>query len=377
MHVVQVTKYFFPHKGGMESQVLGIAEGLVGEHKVSVLTSNAPVTANFELIGGINVYRSRVFFTLFNGPFAPGILVDLFKREYDLIQVHLPDPFNSLFALCASKLRNKPLVVTYHADIVKNKLVHKPFKFIHNFLSYAVLSQAKKIIATSPDYITCSDVLPQFRNKITVVPNFVDTRRFYPRDGRVVRKQLGLEDKKIILFVGRLVPYKGLEYLIDAFRLVKEKRRDVALLIIGGGKPDYMTKLVNQAGNDVFFLTATDEELPYYYSACDVFVLPSVTRQEAFGIVLLEAMACGKPVIGTRVGGVPYVVGESGLTVEPRNTQELYHAIQKILSDSPHFSHYSFTKFLRVKDRFIQNNVTKEIIDLYKKVKEQNNLQKG
>jgi glycosyltransferase involved in cell wall biosynthesis len=337
MRVAQVTKYFHPHKGGIESNVLGISEGLADRgHDVLVLTSKLPKDGQTEELSGITILRSACFFTFFNDPFTPGIFINLMKEDYDIIHLHMPDPFNSIYALLASKIRKKPLYVTYHADIIKNRWYHLPFKLAYGVFSYQVLKAAAKIIATTPDYVKESQIPKKFRDKVLIVPNYVDSGKYIPElSGDRIIKEHSLENKKVIFFLGRLVPYKGVEYLIAAYKKVKENVKDAALVIAGSGPLE--EELKKQAADlkleDVVFTAAEEDDIPEYYAACDIFVLPSVTRQEAFGIVLLEAMSSGKPVVSTNISGMPYVVGDAGIVVPTRDPEALADAIIRILTE--------------------------------------------
>ncbi len=337
MRIAQVTKYFHPHRGGIESNVLGISEGLADrEQDILVLTSNIPRAVQTEEISGITILRSRSFFTFYNDPFTPGIFINLLKEDYDIIHLHLPDPFNSVYALLASRIRKKPLYVTYHADIIKNRWYHIPFKLAYGVFSYQVLKAASKIIATTPDYVKDSQIPKKFRDKVLIVPNFVDSGKYIPElSGYRIVKEHSLENKKVIFFLGRLVPYKGIEYLITAYKKVKEEVKDSALVIAGNGplEPELKKLAADLRLEDVTFTTANEDDIPEYYAACDVFVLPSITRQEAFGIVLLEAMSSGKPVISTKISGMPYVVGDAGIVVSPKDSDALAAAIIRILTD--------------------------------------------
>ncbi|MFZ2454949.1 MAG: glycosyltransferase [Candidatus Altiarchaeia archaeon] len=337
MRIAQVTKYFYPHMGGIESNALGISEGLADlGHAVLVLTSNIPGGEQAEELSGICVLRSRSYFTAFNDPFTPGIFANLMREDYDIIHVHLPDPFNSVYALLAAKIRKKPLFVTYHADIIKNRWYHLPFKIAYSFFSHQILKNATKIIATTPDYVKESQIPKKFRDRVVIVPNFVDSGKYIPElSGYRIRKEHSLDNKKVILFLGRLVPYKGVEYLIAAYKKIKENVKDATLVIAGEGPLE--EELKKQASDlkleGVVFTTVVEDDIPEYYAACDLFVLPSVTRQEAFGIVLLEAMSSGKPVVSTNISGMPYVVGDAGLVVPPKDPEALANAVIRILTE--------------------------------------------
>nr|WP_254871386.1 glycosyltransferase [Marinitoga sp. 1135] len=192
-----------------------------------------------------------------------------------------------------------------------------------------------KIIVTSPNIIKTSPVLRDFKDKIEVVPLFVDTSHFYPRKDNVRYKFVD-NDEKLILYVGRFGRYKGLEYLIESLRFLPENYK---LLLIGKGKKEKELKdLVKKHNfnNRVIFLNHVKyQDLPFYYSAADVFVLPSIDRGEAFGLVALEAMACGIPVITTELGtGTTYhnINGETGIHVPPKNSKEIANAVNTIVS---------------------------------------------
>lgn len=366
VRIAQITKYFHPHVGGVESNVLGISKALVKRgHEVLVFTSNIPVTKKEDIISGIEVYRGTSYITLFNDPLFPEILISMLSEDYDLIHLHLPDPFTSVLALVVSLLRNKKLVVTYHADILKDKWYHKPFKLLYLPFQDLVLRRANNIIVTSPNYARESSVLMKFKDKIEVVPNFVDTTRFNPNvDGKGIREEYDLENKKIVLFVGRLVEYKGIIYLIDACALVNEKIGNVFLVIAGNGPlKDTLIKYAEE--DDVIFLDINDAELPELYASCDVFVLPSVTRQEAFGVTLLEAMASGKPCITSNISGMPYVVRGCGITVAPMDVKGLKEAILKILNDDKLATNLGRKGRERVEENFTIEKVIEQIEKIF------------
>lgn len=370
MKIAQLTKYFYPHKGGIESNVFGISKSLVQKnHTILVFTSNIPHSKQRETVEGIKVYREKSFFTLFNNPFFPTIIFPMLKEDYDLIHLHLPDPFSSIFALIVSILRKKKIVVTYHADIIKNKWYHLPFKLFYFPIQDLVLKRAEKIIVTSPNYAKESNILRKYKNKLKVVPNFVDTKRFNPDiDGKRIREKYDLKNKKIVLFVGRLVEYKGLTYLIDACDLVNEELGNVVLIIAGKG-PLKETLVKYAEDDDVIFIDINDAELPELYASCDVFVLPSITRQEAFGITLLEAMSSGKPCITTNISGMPYVVGGEGITVNPEDILDLRNAISWILSDESLAKKLGQSGRERVEKKFTIEKAIKQLEKIYELTK--------
>jgi len=182
-------------------------------------------------------------------------------------------------------------------------------------------------------------------DRIAVIPPSVDTQRFHPQiDGSQVVTRHRLQGKKVILTVARLVERKGIDMVIRAMPKVLKAIPDAVYLVIGTGPyQGRLERLVEELrlGNRVIFVGyVADEELPYYYGACNLFVLPSRTLAdkgeiEGFGIVFLEAGACGKPVIGGRGGGTSEAIeeGVTGLLVDPLDVNEIANVIVKVLQD--------------------------------------------
>jgi len=222
--------------------------------------------------------------------------------------------------------------------------------------------------------VTHSAMLQEFREKCEVIHYGINLDRF-KKNGTIstrieeIRNTYG---KKIVLFVGRLVYYKGLDRLIDAMRGL-----DAVLLIIGTGPLEkglrQKADSAGLAGRTVFLRETGDEELAAYYHACDVFCLPSIERSEAFGIVQLEAMACGKPVVSTNLpSGVPYVNrdGVTGLTVEPGDTAALHGALRRLLEDEDTALVFGAAGRERVRKEFTEEQMIDKYFNLYQKILE-------
>lgn len=170
-----------------------------------------------------------------------------------------------------------------------------------------------------------------------VIYNSIDIERFHPGlDGSNIRNRYGLGQGPIIVYVGRISPYKGVHLLIQAFSLVRQEVPTAKLLIVGKHTfPDYSKKLREMADDSVIFAGyVSDEELPYYYAACDLYA--TATVWEGFNLPLAEAQACGKPVVAFNLGPHPEVVsdGETGFLVPPRDTDALAEAVIKLLKDT-------------------------------------------
>jgi rhamnosyl/mannosyltransferase len=247
----------------------------------------------------------------------------------DLVHIHLPHP-GGVLGLLASGYRG-PVVVTYHSDVVRQRMMSAVFQPILD----ALLRRASTIIVTSPRYLETSPVLARHRVRCAVVPYGIPLDRFERVDeGRVqeIRDRFG---PRLILAVGRLVYYKGFDVLIHAMSRIEGR-----LVIIGEGplrgSLGGAAAAAGVASKVVFLGDMQNEAVAPFFAAADVFALPSVERSEAFGIVQLEAMASGTAVVNTSLAsGVPWVSPhmQTGLTVPPGDVDALAAAIGRLLGD--------------------------------------------
>jgi len=340
-----VNSYYPPWIGGAETYTKNLARSLSRRgHKVTVYCSDRPLRSGVSFEDGIEIVRMRTPAAFYGTPvvfFPPKIL----KEDYDVIHANFPSPYLAAVSSWISAVRNIPAVLTWHNDLPPVTSGAGLLVKLHDLVSGSYLDAYRRIIATTEVYSKRSKTLQRYRDKVVVIQNGVDTGRFNPEvDGGQVRERFGLkEGTKVVLFVGALTTwhaYKGVDVLLKAFQLVSKKHGDAKLLIVGGGELlEYYRSLsveLGLASSSVLFAGRVDDEaLPQYYSACDVAVLPSKDSSEGFGLVLLEAMACGKPVIGSKVGGIVEVIddGGNGLLVEPNDVGQLAHAIEIMLSD--------------------------------------------
>ena len=256
------------------------------------------------------------------------------RDEYDIVHVHHPDPMAAL-ALRLSGFRGK-VILHWHSDILSQRLLLAFYKPLQRWL----IRRADVIVGTTPPYLAASPYLRKVQAKCVAVPIGIDPVRFDPAMAEAFRNRF--PGKRIVLSVGRLVPYKGFRYLIDALGRLPDNYH----LVIGGTGPlhDELAAQILFSGLDkrvslIGFVPSGD--LPSWFGACDLFVLSSVMKTEAFGIVQIEAMSCGKPVVATRIpeSGVSWVNQEdvSGLNVSPCDPQALADAIQKVADDQARF----------------------------------------
>lgn len=343
MKICLVNSYYPPWIGGAETYVSSIAKGLKKRgHDVTVYCSERPLHYGESFEDGIRVVRMRTPFRVYGTPIAvvpPGLLTE----RYDVIHANFPGPYLASISAWIAKATNTPAILTWHNDLPSVASFAGILVKMHDRMSGSYLDIYKRIIATTTVYSRNSNTLRQYSNKVVVIQNGVDTSRFNPSvSGDSVRERYGLGQSKVALFVGALTTwhaYKGVDVLIRSFKKICESRTDAKLLIVGGGElTDQYKSLARDLGitSSVIFAGKIDEEeLPSYYAASDFAVLPSKDSSEGFGLVLLEAMATGKGVIGSRVGGVVEVIrdGYNGMLVEPNNIEELARAMQFLFKD--------------------------------------------
>jgi rhamnosyl/mannosyltransferase len=316
--------------GGIETHLHALCSQLLKSFDIQVMVANdgrAPVA---ETVEGVPVFRVPTTFTFASTPLCPSMVSRIRRTQCDIIHLHFPNPMAVLAYLAGGT--SARLVVTYHSDMVRQKILGPLFEP----LLHAVLRRSDAIIATSPNYVETSPVLARHLDRCCVIPLGVRTSDFAGCNPDLlghVRRQYG---ERLILSTGRLVPYKGFDYLVRAMRQV-----DAKLLIIGKGPLHaVLTRLAAELGvtDRVHLLGRVDNDLlAACYHAAQVFVLPSVGRNEAFGIVQVEAMAAGLPVVNTRLdSGVPYVSvhEQTGLTVPPRDPEALAAALNRLF-DNP------------------------------------------
>jgi glycosyltransferase involved in cell wall biosynthesis len=358
--------YYPPVKGGIENHLNLLCTGLKDRGvEVQVLVANTGNRFETETISGVHVVKAPQWGRFSSAPLTPTFSNYLrrFGESADIIHFQYPNPTAEL-AYLFSNLRKK-LVVTYQSDIVRqNKLgmLYSPFRKIF-------LKRADKIIASSPNYIHSSEVLKKLKHKCTVIPLGIDINRFCSiGDGPMVaqiKKQNG--KKPIVLFVGCFRYYKGLHLLISAMKTI-----DARLLLIGTGPEESKLRNLAQKNNlndKIDFLgELPDEAVNAYYTACDIFVLPSHLRSEAFGIVQLEAMACKKPVVCSELSTGTSFVNQhqkTGLVVRASDSKALASAISYLLRNPEIRREYGENGLRRVAHTFTVDKMVEATKSLY------------
>ena len=358
LRVTHLGKFYPPVPGGMERVLQSLCEGErergIDSRALVVATSRSTIR---ESVNGVPVTRAASWLRVGSVRFAPPLIALLRCVETDILVLHEPNPMALLaFALTRPKHR---LAVWYHSEVLRPrwryKLIYEPFLRVP-FL------RASRIVVSSPALPEHAEALRAHASRCEVIPFGLDVHPApAPESHPAVAAARARWGGPIALFVGRLVPYKGVELLLRAL-----PQAGVGAVIVGDGplrRP--LEDLARQLGVEsrTFFTGAVDDgEVAAWYGACDMFVLPSVTRAEAFGLVQLEAMARAKPVISTRLPtGVPWVNvdGHTGLTVAPGDSAALADALRRLAVDEALRQRMGRT----ARDRFLAEFTRERMID--------------
>lgn len=367
MKVLQIGKYFYPEKGGIETYLYHLCKGLQGKvEKLDILVSNNRFGTVIDKYDGLDLVRSGKWDQFFSTPICPSFFKYIKKDYYDIIHVHLPNPM-AIFACQVIKPKGA-FVVSYHSDIIKQKFLFSLYKrYILKFLD-----QVHSILVATPNHIEFSPILTNYRDKCRVIHYGVSIHgsdsieKEDLLDIQNIQAEIG-KGKPIVLFVGRLVYYKGLEYLIRAVEGLP------VTLVVAGNGPYYATmKMYQEQIPNIHFTGEVNEQrLRHLYLASDIFCLPSISRAEAFGLVQLEAMTFGKPVISTDLeSGVPYVNqhGKTGIIVKKECSTSIRDAIMELLNDRSKAEAYGRNGHRRATEEFSLKGMVDQTFAVYSEI---------
>ena len=382
MKILQLGK-FYPIRGGVEKVMWdltwGLAERGVPCDMLCAYMKSDPVDPEHEAFcretetGRIIEFgpENRVICVPASAKKAKTMLskamVDWLRKhaaEYDVIHVHHPDPMAAL-ALFLSGYKGR-VMLHWHSDILTQKLL----LFFYQPLQWWLIRRAERIIGTTPVYLRESPALARYQDKTVCVPIGISPVVFDTREAEALRATM--PGKKLVFALGRLVPYKDFGTLIEAARYLSDDYR----VIIGGSGPlkDELQRQIEENGlqEKVRLLGYLQSwEVPNWFGASDLFVLSSDRKTEAFGVVQIEAMSCGKPVVATLIpqSGVSWVNdhGVSGYNVQPHDPKGLAEAIEQICGDPDIYMQFSAGAMERFETLFTSREMIDKVIKIYEK----------
>jgi glycosyltransferase involved in cell wall biosynthesis len=346
----------------METHLQSLVTRLQSTIDLQVAVAADPAAPGHETNNGVPLRRMRTYGVIAATPICPELFSVIGDVNPDLVHIHHPHPLAMLAYLMARP--SMPCVVSYHSDIVRQRMLRRVIAPIVHW----TLARSAAILVASPQLIE-SPVLRPFRHKCHLVPYGLDTAEWKtvdPAPAMALREQYG---RRIVLAVGRLTHYKGFEYLIRAMHNVV----DATLVIVGEGalRQSLESVIAAEGLGDRVRLLGAVADVRSYYDACDVFVLPSISPNEAFGIVQLEAMAAGKPVVNTALdSGVTFAcpTDVAALTVPPRDSAALAGAISRLLADPELRARLGNAGRARVAKEFPADVMADRTLEIYRAV---------
>lgn len=369
MNVLQLGK-FYPVKGGVEKVMYDLASGLSekGIRCDMLCASGKGEQGHKKINENSDLWYTKTWMKVAATTISPSMIFKLRKmcNKYDIVHIHHPDPMSAL-ALWLSGYKGK-VILHWHSDILKQKQLLKLYKPLQDWL----LQRSALILGTSPVYVQESPFLADVQEKIDALPIGVNSMaRTNDEEKNILALRQKYEGKKIVFSMGRLVGYKGYKYLIDAATYLPD---DYVILIGGEGplKEELQEQIDRKGLGEKVKLIGfvKDDELYTYFGGCDLFCLSSTQRTEAFAIVQVEAMSCGKPVVATQIpgSGVPWVNedGVSGINVPIEDSSAIAEAIQNICSEKSVYQSYGEHALERYKKLFTKDDMLEKCIDFYK-----------
>ena len=371
MKILHIPNYMYPHIGGIEQTARDIINSVPEGAQQRVICFGHERGDKVDKVDGVDVVRADCFAKVFSQSLSFSY-ERLLKKQFaefcpDTIVFHYPNPFVAHILL--KQLKKHPecrLVLWWHLDITKQKLLGKFF----NSQTEKLLNRACKVITTSPNYMQSSPFLSRYKEKCTVIPSCINGERLKEdKNSLAAAKRIREQNRdKIICFaVGRHVEYKGYEYLIKASAQLEDE-----YAVYLGGEGELTEKLKKLAAGDkkiTFLGRISDEELKAYMSACDIYCFPSITKNEAFGLALAEAMSFVKPAVTFTIegSGVNYVnlKDVTGLEVENRNAEAFAQAIKTLGEDKKLRARLGKNAAKRVDELFTFARFRENVIQLF------------
>jgi len=343
--------YLWPRIGGMENLATSLTLGLsetFGYECLALSSSWEPLSHLRHVNGPLSIRQLPFDLKVFSTPigFKWKSYFKRVIREFQphVVMAHTPVPFFADMAVRAAISENVPSILMYHGDLAGESIAQSAAAWAYQLvLGSWTLDYCDIIFVTSSHYARSSREISRRLAKTVVVPPFVDSMKFRPHSQSLLRDRYGIGNAPMILFVGQLEREsrrrKGLDVLLQSMAIIFRRNPSVHLVIVGDGaaRPDYeaRSRRLGISSNTHFAGRIPHSHMPVVFSEATVLCLPSCSRAESFGMVLLEAQACGTPVVGSRIGGIPAAVkdSETGLLVRPGDASELADTLAAMCSN--------------------------------------------
>lgn len=386
LKITHLTCAYPPYKGGIGSVAQKYSQIAVNNgYNVSIYTPNYQKNGHIEEKNEqITICRLKPKLALGNAAIIP---LKNYLKDTDILHIHYPFYGSVIPAILKFKknpARNalqrevggkKPIILSWHMNPSAQGIKGFIFKLYELIITPWIFKQVDKILVSTKDYFSNESLFQKYKNKIKELPFSVNTKKFKPQEKNYqLFQKYKLENKKVLIFVGgldRAHYFKGINILL---KTLQKLSKEYLLMIIGEGElRKYYKKSAEKLKIDdrvIFTGGIKDEDLIIYYNLADALVLPSINQGEAFGIVQLEAMACGKPVIVSNLPGVRTVLkeNETGFVFENKNIDDLAKKINKLFSDAIRYQEFCHHARQRVLNHFSDQVISKKLIQIYKKV---------
>lgn len=372
MRILHISKYYYPYIGGVENICKYLVDNMKQDNEIAVVCFNEKKDDRVDIVDGVKVYRVGAKLTIARQALSLSYFTVLKRalREFkpDVVHFHWANPYPA-FVLLTLIPKDVKLVIHWHMDIIKQKKIYPLIRPVET----ALLRRANLVFVTSPNYRDGSKPLQPFKDKVRVVPNAIDEKHLVLHDGdeqRISEIRNMYDNKDIVFFVGRHIQYKGLPHLIEAEKYVKS---DCVFVIAGKGPLTQELKDSCHSERVHFVGKVSDDDLRCYMYAAKVFAFPSITKNEAFGVALAEAMYCHTPAVTFTIqgSGVNWVSinGETCLEAPNGDDKAYAGAIDKLLQNDSLRGRLATDGEERVKKNFLIDNMVNACDQAYNELK--------
>lgn len=353
MHILTALTYYRPHTSGLTIYAERLARAFARRgHQVTILTSQDDrKLPRLDHLDGVTVVRIPPLMRVSKGLLMPGMPAAAWKalRQADVVNLHMPQ-LDAAYIAWFGRLMRKPVVLTYHCDLrLPHGLIHSVANQVSHVANNMAALGSDAIVCITRDYAEHSRYLSRYLEKVRVVDAPVELAPAGASDIRAFRAKFDIkEGQRIIGMAARMATEKGVEYLVQALPQVLEHLPQARVLFVGSyqnvvGEEEYIARILPliEGLKDHWSLLGnlSAVEMTAFFKTCEVLVMPSLNSTEAFGLVQVEAMSCGTPVVATNLPGVRVPVSSSGMgrIVPAADAGAIAQAILEILAEPGRF----------------------------------------